>query len=114
MTEPLNLHTAGKRARLWQIAADGTQHPVGDQMPELPELRRYIGGFVEHVGLLVADVELHMFCNENGDRERLPVNHEATRLYHAGGGMPSPVVGNVWLWFGELPDEDDDDENDYD
>jgi hypothetical protein len=108
-------------SKLWRIPATGEPEPVGDEWPQLAELQRGVGGYVEHVLCRFHGEEAHLFVNEDGHRLALPRNEFATLLYAAHqdvpvedvvralrGKKPSVVamhviVGDVLLWFGPLP-----------
>ncbi len=74
------------------IKADGTVETVQPQKGRhftLPELQRYVGGYIELVPCVSPNRQ--MFINEEGKLKGLPVNLKATLLY-AG---EDPIVGDV-------------------
>lgn len=108
-------------SKLWRIPTDGPPEPVGDDLPQLDELQRYVGGYIEHVRCDFRG-EAHLFVNEDGESLGLAPNGFATllRAAHActsrdeiaetlaRGVTPQVfashvIVGDAWLWFGPLP-----------
>ena len=107
-----------KLDRLYRIRIHCDPEPAGDEWPTLKELQHFVGGYVEHVLCRVNGQELHLFINEDGRRLGLPPNVFASAVY---AGQFDPVkirtaieadpstlvgltiVGNAWLWIGELP-----------
>jgi hypothetical protein len=69
--------------------------------PELSELQTAVGGYIEKVPMFdtFEKKTCVALCNEEGKLKRLPVNEEATFLWHEqNGGMISDcLVGTVVL-----------------
>jgi hypothetical protein len=72
--------------RIVLLAPDGTE-TILDRPPTFPEMQAMVGGYVEHVRILRADLPgftyTSMFVNEEGLRLGLPRNARATDLYLA-------------------------------
>jgi hypothetical protein len=111
------------QCRMFRVPARGAAEPAGDVFPQIEELQEFVGGYVEHVRVTIAQYEMHLFMNEDGLRLGLPPNVVASALYAATFPPQSlraalrrdpqvmnglTIVGNVWLWHGPLPDSDDD------
>ena len=85
------------KTKMYRCRINEDPEPAGDRMPTLGELQHFVGGYVEHVRLDVANGEIHLFVNEDGVSIGLPVNDYVSQLYGRS------IVGNVWMWLGELP-----------
>ncbi len=60
--------------------------------PTLSEMQATVGGYVEHVAL---DGRTHLWLNEEGKLEELPVNNAASNAWHCYFGPTDMIVGNV-------------------
>lgn len=75
------------------LKQDGTQviHP-SNVKPDLEFLQGQVGGYIELVTLDGAQ----LFVNEEGKIKGLPVNLQATEVFHFGGGNPEDyIVGDA-------------------
>jgi hypothetical protein len=77
------------------LRADGTAEevaPVNGSDFQLPELQRFVGGYIERVSLRNGD---EMWLNEEGKLMGLPVNWDATDLFQRTHGPIDVIVGDV-------------------
>lgn len=70
--------------------------------PPLEDLQSFVGGYVECVWVLFNEKRCAMFVNEDGHRLNLPVNLQATKIYHEaalrkGRINPNPILGNAMV-----------------
>lgn len=85
-------------------------HPRNGRAFTLPELQRYVGGYIEALRLLGGKI---MWLNEDGKSLNLPRNTVATSLAHAFSGIAETdyIVGDVVIATleesGEGEDEDE-------
>ena len=89
------------------INVDGTvRSEESKEPPSLPDMKDYVGGWIEVVKVLVDNEECHMIVNEEGYIQGLPVNvvaskHYATAALKLQARFPlSPIVGNAILLRG--------------
>jgi len=62
-----------------------------DKEPAWRDMQKYVGGYLEHVSVLVDGKRAHMYVNEEGLIHGLPFNPRATEHYYAA----SKARGNV-------------------
>lgn len=81
-----------------------------DKQPDLQELHRIVGGYIELVPhwQLYNEQPCVAFCNEDGKGMGLPINMRATAAWYItlGRRVDDVLVGNVVLLV-NLPDEDE-------
>jgi hypothetical protein len=82
--------------RVSWINADGTER-VEDarKEPKLDELQKFVGGYIEHVAIVHNGKRGHLYVNETGALDALPLNEKATAIYretHKGRMTPGPLV----------------------
>jgi len=87
------------------LKADGSVaavSPASGPAFTLAELQAFVGGYIEVVRAPFTEMDsgdpFWLVLNEDGKREQLAVNRQATYLYHqAGGALDDRIVGNVLL-----------------
>jgi len=99
-------------ARLWRFAPGSPPQPIGNQLPELNELRAYVDGPVQSLSTMVDSIRVTLLMNEDGRARRLPFNHEASKFFASVYGIPVParqplpdaarLVGVVMVWLGDF------------
>ena len=67
------------------IATDGTvTTEEADKAPNRKWMQRFVGGNIEHVSVLYkGHFPTHMYVNETGRLDNLPINPTATEIYYA-------------------------------
>jgi len=69
-----------------------TEFKVVHQVPELEELQKFVGGYVEALTLSNGDV---LYVCEDGKLLNLPVNKMATAFWVASWGSEEEILGNT-------------------
>jgi len=85
------------------ITTDGEIIDIGCR-PSLAQLQDAVGGYIEYVPLsdeaLAITGHTHMYCNETGKLDGLPINRMATSMIRSTNDI---IVGNAVL----MTDDDD-------
>ena len=68
--------------------------------PNLAELQRLVGGWIERVKVQVDGELADMIVNEEGRLRNLPLNREASILYWTGRLTADPIVGDAVVLLG--------------
>jgi hypothetical protein len=67
------------------LKPDGSRDEIEQATyPTLEQLQKLVGGYIELQHVDFRDALREMFINEDGKRENLPVNEEATRVWLRG------------------------------
>jgi hypothetical protein len=71
-----------------------------DKEPTGKELREMVGGWLEMVNVIYEGRQCQAIINEEGKLNNLPVNYEATSMYHSylhenGYHVDDVIVGNI-------------------
>lgn len=74
--------------------------------PTLEELQEIVGGYIEIVYVMYGGKRIQMIVNEDGHAMSLPLNREATHIYHATAALRGyrtehPIVGDAVLLVGQ-------------
>ena len=82
------------------IAVDGKVTKLDWTKPNLEQLQKAVGGYVEHVQL---DGRTELWVNEEGKLNDLPFNHIATRVWETAYGQTDMIVGPAIVSFSGKP-----------
>lgn len=82
------------------VISEAQQHPT------LQELQEIVGGYIEIVYVMYGGKRVQLIVNEDGHAMRLPLNREATHIYHVTAALRGyrtchPIVGNAVLLVGQ-------------